>query len=82
MSAAVITVRVLRPLFVRGDRYMSGDVVGLAPIDAVTVLESGRAELVDPKDLATLKTTASAATRAALSTVRHGESPVPRGRWA
>lgn len=60
---------------------MSGDVIGLAPIDAVMVLESGRAELIDPKDVAVLKHATAAATKAALARPFRDVSSGPRGCW-
>ena len=48
-----IQVRVLRPLLLRGERQEVG-ILECQPLDAVALVESGRAELVRPQDRATI----------------------------
>lgn len=50
MSTAV-NIRILRPLFLRGQRQEAGQVVQASAIDAAMAVATGRAEFVSADDL-------------------------------
>ncbi len=45
-----VRVKVLRPLWFGGARHETGDIIDADERDAIALLDSGRAELVDAKD--------------------------------
>ena len=59
----VVAVRAFRA---RGQAFAAGEKVSLRPLDALSVLESGRGQLVDQADIERLRAVARAATDAAL----------------
>ena len=61
-----ILIVAVRPFHVRGHAYAAKEKVSLRPLDALSVLESGRGQICDPADIERLRAAARAATDAAL----------------
>lgn len=78
--STTVQVLALRPFRVRGAVFAPGAVAELALADAGLVLETNRARLVDPADVALLVAEGlRCAIRDARANARAGEAP--RGRW-
>jgi hypothetical protein len=61
-----VLVVAVRAFHVRGHAFAAGEKVSLRPLDALSVLESGRGQLCDPHDIERLRAAGRAATDAAL----------------
>ena len=74
-----IAVRVLRPLLIGGKSHFPGETLSLSATDASAVLTSGRGQLVDPADLATVQAELRRERDKLFATV--GRGPVSRPRF-
>lgn len=76
--SSTVQVLALRAFWARGESFAVGDVAELSLADAISVLQTNRARLVDPTDLALLQ---AEGVRNAIrdAQVRPGEAP--RARW-
>ncbi len=61
-----ILIVAVRPFHAHGQAFAAGEKAALRPLEALSVLESGRGQLVDQADIERLRAVARAATDAVL----------------